>query len=330
MLRQRLSERVGVSCIPLASGTHALMTAIAAVKDSYRGSHALLPSFTFSAVLQSLTWNNLRPVFVDVEPEGFHMSPAALEEALSEGGDRIGVVVACSCFGTPPPSSIRRAWEDLCRAAGVPLVIDSAAGFGGSGEDRRPIGTQGDVEIVSFHATKTFAIGEGGAAFSRSPEVIESIHRLANFDFDEDRESQSALGLNAKMDELHAAVALATLDGLDDILRRRTAAARKLADLIGPPFVVQKGFAGGPAQFVPMLAPDQRTRDAVLTAAKDIVEIRTYYKPLHLMKGFSHIDRPYSLRVTEDVACRALSLPMANDLTAPELDLIAETVISVL
>ena len=124
------------------------------------GAGQFLPSFTFPDRAAAL-WNGLEPRLVDVEPRHWHLDPVALERELSALDGKVAVVLAVSSFGTPPPTAVRERWERACAQTGVPLVVDSAAGFGGLAADGRAIGAQGDVEVVSFHATKPFAIGEG-------------------------------------------------------------------------------------------------------------------------------------------------------------------------
>jgi dTDP-4-amino-4,6-dideoxygalactose transaminase len=202
--------------------------------------------------------------------------------------------------------------------------LDSAAGFGASADDGVPIGAQGDLEVVSFHATKPFGIGEGGAVFTARRDLAERIGRLANFSFDEHRRATSLWGINAKLDELHCAVALAVLDHIDDCLAIRREIAGRLVDALGPDFQPQEGHTHGTYQMLPVMVRDGVTRDRILEHAAGRVELRTYYEPLHLMPAFASCPRAGSLAVTEVVASRVLSLPMAVDLTDAEISSIAE------
>jgi len=209
----------------------------------------------------------------------------------------------------------RTAWEAASRDAGVPLLVDSAAGFGATAEDGQPLGRQGDAEVFSFHATKPFAIGEGGLLTTMREDVADRAARLANFGF-EDGVVHDAPGLNAKLPEWSAATALAVLDGYDGVLAARRAAAVELLERLAPfGYAWQAGTAGAAWQFVPLLAPSAGVRDAALGSARERgVELRTYFSvPLHRMPAFASLSIAGSLRRTEDLAARALSLPMAND-----------------
>ena len=322
-LAERLSSRTGAVCLPVSSGTTGLLLAARALGTRTRGTVAVVPSFTFPATVQSLVWAGFEPVFVDVDPDAFHLDPEALAESIEEWGGRLGLVLACSAFGTPPPPATREAWASLCSDAGVPLLVDSAAGFGAVCADGVPIGCQGDVEVVSFHITKPFGIGEGGGVFTRNHELAAEMAALANFSFDAHRQARSLYGLNAKLDELHAAVGLAVLDDFDDVLRRRREASTHLLSLLDNSLVPQRGHELGTRQFVPVVAQDSAHRQRIMRAATGVVELRTYYDPLHLMPAFQGLPRLGALSVTEELGRRIISLPMANDFTNEESAVVA-------
>jgi dTDP-4-amino-4,6-dideoxygalactose transaminase len=159
---------------------------------------------------------------------------------------------------TPPPAAQRAAWEDAARAADVPLLVDSAAGFGAVADDGRVLSRQGDMEVFSFHATKPFAIGEGGVITTADDELARRAMRLANFGF-EAGVIEHDVGLNAKLSEWSAATALAVLDGYDAVLGRRRECAQQMLDALDPhDYQRQYGSEGAAWQFVPVLAPLSR------------------------------------------------------------------------
>ncbi|HEX2160304.1 MAG TPA: DegT/DnrJ/EryC1/StrS family aminotransferase [Thermoleophilaceae bacterium] len=328
LLRDRLSERVGAYCVPVASGTVGLMAAVAAVAgDAPPHSKALLPSFTFAATVQAAIWTGLDPLLLDVDSAGWHMDCAQLEEELHAAGATAALALVVSSFGTPPPPATRQRWEQACRAAGVPLVIDSAAGFGAIAADGVPIGAQGDVEVVSFHATKPFAIGEGGAVFSHDARLIERIERTVNFGLDRDRSVVDPRGLNGKMSELHAATALAVLDELDSILAARRGAAAEVRERAGADVSWQAESERSAWQFVPVAFADARARGEAQERCAARIETRVYYEPLHHMPAYRELPHASGgLSVTERLAQRLLCLPMANDLTSSEAVRIATAI----
>jgi dTDP-4-amino-4,6-dideoxygalactose transaminase len=329
LLRTRLTEASGRPCVLVANATLGLMTAIAALcgREGREAGEALVPSFAFASSAQSAVWNRLRPVFVDVADDHWHLDPDSLDAALDARGRRVAIVIALSSFGVPPPPRVRERWEASCARAGVPLLVDSAAGFGAEAADGAPVGAQGDIEVVSFHALKPLSAGEGGAVFCRTEELAAEVARLANFAFDDRKQADRADGLNAKMSEPAAAIALASLDELPASLEIRRQRAEEMLDLLPERFQRQSQYALGTWQFVPVAAPDASTRTAVLEeAGRRDIGIRTYYDPLHLMPAFSACARADELDVTESLAARMLSLPMALDLETEEIEVIAHMV----
>jgi dTDP-4-amino-4,6-dideoxygalactose transaminase len=329
LLAERCSQALGVNAIPVASGTTGLLLAIrAAIEPGARGSEVLAPSFTFAPTATAIVWAGFEPVFVDVSPDAWHLDPDRLAEALARRGPRVAAVLACCTFGTPPPPAQREAWRSACAEAKVPLIIDSAAGFGACDELGRPLGGHGEIEVFSFHATKPLAIGEGGLVACADGGVARTVAALANFGYD-DRRELIGCGINGKLDEWHCATALAALDRLPRVLEARRSRSRTiLRELDGLDLVLQAGSERSTVQFVPVLAADSERRDAVLAAAEELdVEIRTYFDPpLHALEPFGAFALADGLEVTDDLARRCLSLPMANDLTDAEIDRIVGAV----
>lgn len=325
MLRERLAAYLGgdLQVVPVANATLALMLALRClIGESPRGSFVAVPSFTFPATAQAICWNGLHPLWVDVEDAGWHLDPDALESALEQHGSDVAAVIACSTFGSAPTCTQSSRWRRACAHAGVPLLIDSAAGFGSVDENGERIGRNGTAEVFSFHATKPFSIGEGGAITTRDLELASRLTAFANFGFDERHTVISPFGLNAKMSEIQAATGLAQLDRFDELLEaRRSAAASLRGPLERAGFRFQAGADGSSWQFVPVLAPSAAVRRAALAGAPSHgIELRTYHEPLHAMPAFDRGRVSGSLPVTEHLAAHSLSLPLATDLSASELE----------
>jgi dTDP-4-amino-4,6-dideoxygalactose transaminase len=328
LLSERLAEMAQAHCVPVANGTLGLMAAIAAIGDGRRRSAvaatALLPSFTFVASAQAAIWAGMRPRLLDIDSAHWHLDPALLEDEIRHAPTGVGLALAVSTFGTPPPADTRMRWERACRHENIPLVIDSASAFGAVADDGVPVGSQGDVEVVSFHATKPFAIGEGGAVFTRSRALYERVKMAVNFGFTADRTTGLEMGLNAKMSELHAATALAVLDEYDIILQNRRHHARELRSRAELPVMWQEGCERSTWQFVPVAFASPKERTEAVARCRDVVEVRTYYDPIHTMPMFSHLATGRGgVPQTESLCARLLCLPMANDLSPAERDRIA-------
>ncbi|MDD2883498.1 MAG: DegT/DnrJ/EryC1/StrS family aminotransferase [Dechloromonas sp.] len=208
-----LAEHLGVEHISLfANGTLALMTALQALRIN---GEVITTPYTFAATAHSLLWNNLKPVFVDIDPETCNLDPARIEEAITPATTAI---LPVHCYGTP--CAVDRI-QQIADAYGLKVIYDAAHAFG----VRDPGGSilrHGDLSILSFHATKVFNTFEGGAIISPDARTKQRIDYLKNFGF-ADEVTVVAPGINGKMSELNAAFGLLQLKHIDAVLDRRRA-----------------------------------------------------------------------------------------------------------
>ncbi len=331
LLSRRLAAELGadVAVVPVANCTLGLMAALRALcgEPTARRSLIAVPSYTFTATACAIVWSGFEPLFVDVEPGSWQMDADALRTVLEAAEGRVAGVMGCSTFGTAPPDETRVGWRAAAAAAGVPLLLDSAGGFGAVTPGGARVGALGETEIFSFHATKPFAVGEGGAVVTPDPQVAARVERLINFGMEAGGRSSDVAGINAKMSELHAATALAMLDRYPaSLARRRATAARLRAALERRGRVAfQAGAEGGTWQVCQALAASGAEREAILAAATAAgVQARAYFDPpVHRQPAFARWAPREGLAVTDDVAARSLSLPMANELTDEQIERIA-------
>lgn len=309
----------------VANATCGLMVALAALLQQAdplgAAEFVVVPSFTFPAAAHAIRWCGREPLFLDVESTGWHLDPAALEDALRSSKSRIAAVVACSSFGVPPAREVSSSWSAICRDVDVPLLVDSAAGFGSRLEDGSRLGRQGNAEVFSFHATKPFAVGEGGLIATSDQALAARMRSLTNFGMDARREVTLPMGLNAKLSEQHAATGLAVLEGYDATLTERRHRAQALLDVAGAAGYAHQAAADrGTWQFVPLLAPEGMSNtELIASAGLAGIECRAYYQPLHQSEVFDAAPRR-ALSWTEELSRRVICLPMANDLTDSELE----------
>jgi dTDP-4-amino-4,6-dideoxygalactose transaminase len=316
--------------VAVSNATLGLMVALRACmgRPSRKRRYIAVPSFTFIATVNAIAWAGFEPLFLDIDPASWQPSPDSLER-LSTRRKAVAGVLLCSTFGTAPSGPVRAAWRNFLRSTGMPAVVDSAAGFGAVDEDGRSLGDQGLAEVFSFHATKPFAIGEGGLVTSTSPDVLATVRSLANFGFDAKRNIPGDVGLNAKMSELHGATGLAVLGVFDQVLKnRREAALALIRALEGSGVVAQQGHPGSTFQFLPVAMPSKAARQRLLAAAPDAgIEVRVYFDPpMHRLAQFVGSPRTSDLRVTEWLSDHVVALPMANDLDAGQSERIAALV----
>ena len=314
-LEAALAEHVGggrelVACASATSGITATLLAL-----ELRGPVAV-PAFTFPATVHAIELAGCTPVFCDIDAAKLELDPLDVQRALHEH-DCVAVVHVRAfgfCHDVAP-------LEQVTRAAGVPLVIDAAAAFGGTTPDGLPVGRSGDAEVFSFHATKVFAVGEGGA-ISTSPELAARIRHVANFAIDGSDVTRRAI--NAKLPDVAAAIGLAMLDQLPRHVAVRVAAASSLLDRLAGSDVELPHLAAGrpPLQCLPLLMPARDARARLVDALSGSgIESRSYYCPgLHRATAWNATPAAHRpLPVTDAITERAVALPLYSDLAGAEL-----------
>lgn len=305
--------------VTFSSATAGLMAAILALVGRGDGTQRILmPAFTFAAAAHAVESTGYQIEFVDIESSGLGVDTRTIP--LSSEDDSIAALLFCNPFGVG--SHLVGTWEDAAETLGVPLIIDSAAGFGSTYEDGQPVGTRGTCEVFSFHATKPLAIGEGGAVVTRDADLAERLASVGNFGFDDVRQVVRA-GFNGKLAELPAAIGLRQLDRIDDIVEGRQRTFRLYARLL-PQTFFQRNVENSSLCFLTLVLPTGVDRAAIGTELAGIgIETRTYYSPsLHLHPHFSR-HRASRLHGTDQVESRVLSLPCHANVTEQDVVAIA-------
>ncbi len=322
---ERLFGGIGGS-VTVSNATLGLILAarLAAGKGA-PGRFALMPSFTFAATAHAAIWAGLTPLLCDVDSQSWVMSERAIERAFRQHGSRIAAIIPYATFGN---SIDLDHYEFLARRHDVEVVVDAASSLGSLDAKGRGFGTGTSLVCVySMHATKTFSTAEGGLIYCADKEKLETLRTMANYGFAEGR-SASMPGLNAKMSELTALLALAKLSELDVIVDRRAALGARYQHLLQG-FGFQRALGQGQAlQFMPVLLPRHlaaHRADIVSSLAARRIGAGTYFSP-HLaeqpyFRANSRIDR---LPVTKDIAARMLVLPLADAMLDAEVDIVCE------
>ena len=212
-LESALCEYLGVPYISLFNnGTIALITALQAL--DLKGEVITTP-YTFIATTNAIHWNNLKPVFVDIDPETLNIDPSLIEAAITP---ETTAILPVHCYGTPCDVD---AIDQIAKQHGLKVIYDAAHAFGvrchcGS------VLNHGDLSALSFHATKVFNTFEGGAIVSQTAEMKQRIDQLKNFGFANETRL-IASGLNGKLSEVHAAMGLLQLTYMSETISRRKA-----------------------------------------------------------------------------------------------------------
>jgi dTDP-4-amino-4,6-dideoxygalactose transaminase len=297
--------------VAVSSCTSGLLLVVQAVA---RGVPVVLPSFTFCATAHAVAWNGSRPVFAECDEATFQVDVSDVARRM----DGCGAILATHVFGAPCPVE---ELEALALEWDVPLVFDAAHAFGAMRRGRA-IGGFGKAEVFSLTPTKPFVAGEGGLVATDDASLAETIRLGRDYGNPGDYDTVFA-GLNARMSEMHAAIALESLDDLPANLgRRRAVAATYSEELEGVPGVgtqvVEPGDESTWKDFTITL--DERvfglTRDEVARAlAAEGVDTRSYFcPPVHRQKAYAQFNLT-DLPVTDRLAGQVLSLPIFPSLS---------------
>jgi dTDP-4-amino-4,6-dideoxygalactose transaminase len=205
---QKIANFVGVKhCIAMCNATVALEIAIRAA--GLRG-EVIVPSYTFIATAHALQWQEITPVFCDLDPLTHNLDPAKAEALITP---RTTGVIGVHVWGRPCPIDELTA---LCHERKLTLMFDAAHALGCSYKGRM-IGGFGLAEILSFHATKFLNTFEGGAVLTNDAELAKKIRLMKNFGF-AGYDNVIYIGTNGKMTEVCAAMGLTNLESLDEFL----------------------------------------------------------------------------------------------------------------
>lgn len=210
-LEQQLANYLGVKYISLFSnGTLALITALQALNIE---GEVITTPFSFVATTHSLWWNKITPVFVDIEPEYLNLDPAKIEAAITP---RTTAIMPVHVYGNPCRMDEIQAIADK---HGLKVIYDAAHAFGVKRENVSIL-NQGDLSVLSFHATKVYSTIEGGAIICHTEEMKHHIDNLKNFGFRGETVVEEP-GINAKLNEVQAAYGLLQLKYIDSFIAKR-------------------------------------------------------------------------------------------------------------
>ena len=210
-LEKELAEFLGVPYIALfANGTLALVTALQVLRIT---GEVITTPYSFVATTHSLWWNNIKPVFVDIEPDFCNLDPEKIEAAITP---QTTAIMPVHVYGNPCQVEII---QKIADAYGLKVIYDAAHAFGVklNGDS---ILNFGDLSILSFHATKVFNTIEGGAIICHDEKTKKRIDFLKNFGYDGELRVV-APGINAKMNEVQAAYGLLQLKYVDEAIVKR-------------------------------------------------------------------------------------------------------------
>jgi len=317
---RKICEAVGVRhCIAMCNATVALEIAIRAT--GLKG-EVIVPSFTFIATAHALQWQEITPVFCDIDSDTHNLDPRRVEQMITP---RTTGMIGVHVWGRPCDVE---ALTDIARRRSLKLIFDAAHAFGCSCKGQM-IGNLGDAEILSFHATKFFNTFEGGAVVTNDDELATKIRLMKNFGF-AGYDNVIYVGTNGKMSEVSAAMGLTGLEDLDEFIQVNQCNYRQyrqeLAGLPGIKMVAYDETERCNYQYIVLEVDDRAmgiTRDQLLKVlwAENVLARRYFYPGCHQMEPYRSYFPHAGLLLpeTERLTRRVLSLPTGTAVDTREI-----------
>lgn len=324
---QKLAAYLGVKhCIPVCNGTVAMELAIRAL--GLRG-EVIVPSFTFIATAHALQWQEITPVFCDIDRATHNLDPQRVEEMITP---RTSGIIGVHIWGRPCDVEGLAA---VARRHNLKLLYDAAHAFGCTCGGRM-IGNFGEAEIFSFHATKFFNTFEGGAVATNNDELAGKIRLMKNFGF-HGYDNVIYIGTNGKMTEVSAAMGLTGLESLDEFIaanRRNYEEYRKqLAGIPGLSLVRYDESERLNYQYIPVEIEESvagLSRDQVVTLlhAENVLARRYFFPGCHRMEPYRSLFPHAGLLLpeTERLTGRLFSLPNGTSIGTADIQTLCSVI----
>ncbi|MCP9767642.1 DegT/DnrJ/EryC1/StrS family aminotransferase [Lacihabitans sp. LS3-19] len=293
----------------LGNGTIALQIAIKALDLS---GEIITTPFSYCATTTSILWENLKPVFVDINPLDFNINADLIEAAITEN---TSAILATHVYGNP--CEVEKI-ETIAKKHNLKVIYDAAHAFGVKYKGKSLL-SYGDISTCSFHSTKVFHTVEGGSIICHSQELFDKIKLLRSFGHILD--DYYLAGINGKNSEFHAAMGLCNLNHLGNIIEGRKAIFRLYDKLLNwdnlyKPTEKDNNLEYNFAYYPVVFDNDKVTKEVILKLNAENIYPRRYFYPS--LNKLSYIEDIDECPISESVSTRVLSLPLYPDLD-PEI-----------
>ena len=323
----------------MSSGTAVLHTLVRALGIS-QGDYVLTTPFSFISTANCLLYEGAKPIFVDIDENTYNISPEAVEKVLLSQPDyvrqRIKAVFYVDVFGVPANGE---GFERLGKKYHLKIVEDSAEALG-SKINGRKCGSFGNAGIFAFYPNKQITTGEGGMLVTNDPELARMAKSLRNQGRDEGAGwlQHPRLGFNYRMSDINAAIGLAQMKRIEEIVNKRRK-AKTLYDnsfeglfqkkILIPQLSQGENFIS-PFVYVLRMGDScqRKDRDRLLDYLRDNgIGCSNYFTPIHLQKHFVELGWKYGdFPVTERISERTFALPFYSNLSEKQVEFVVNRV----
>lgn len=324
-LERALAEYLGVEYISLFSnGTLALISSLQALNIT---GEVITTPYSFVATTHSIFWNKCTPVFVDVEPKYYNIDPTKIEAAITE---KTTVIMPVHVYGNPADSD---AIQKIADKYGLKVIYDAAHAFGVK-KNGTSILNEGDLSVLSFHATKIYSTIEGGAVICHSQEMKHHIDNLKNFGFRGETVVEEP-GINAKMNEVQAAYGLLSLKYIDEAIAKRKQIVEhyraSLKNTSGISFLPEQNNVEHNYAYFPIFVDEAKygmSRDALYEKLKsnNILGRRYFYPLISTFEPYRELPSAQNLPVAQNATEQVICLPLYPDLESLDLERIIDLI----
>ncbi len=322
---RKIADYLGVKhCIAVCNGTIALELVIRALE--LKG-EVIIPSFTFIATAHALQWQEITPVFCDIDPKTHTLNPWRLESLITP---RTSGIIGVHIWGQPCDVETL---TEIAHKHNLKLMFDASHGFGCS-YGGTMIGNFGSAEVFSFHATKFMNAFEGGAIVTNDDELNQKFRLMKNFGFS-GFDNVIYLGTNGKMSEVSAAMGLTSLESLEEFIeinrRNYQCYQEGLADIPGVSLFSINEAEKHNYQYIVLEIDEEQTlisRDFLLKIlhAENVIARRYFYPGCHRMEPYRSYFPHAGLLLpeTEKLAQRVLVLPTGTAISPEDINHICQ------
>jgi dTDP-4-amino-4,6-dideoxygalactose transaminase len=326
-LEEALAKFMNVPYVALfANGTLALIAALQVLRIS---GEVITTPYSFVATAHSLWWNNIKPVFVDIEPEFCNLDPEKIESAITP---KTTAIMPVHVYGNP--CQVERI-QEIADTYGLKVIYDAAHVFGVTYAGQS-VCNFGDLSVLSFHATKVFNTMEGGAVICHDAATKKRIDYLKNFGFAGET-TVMAPGINSKMNEMQAALGLLQLQKHAANIEKRSVVAveyrTELSQIKGVSLLPEPEDTEPNNAYFPIFVDEKeygQSRDALYEhlKTKDIFGRRYFYPLISDFPMYRNLEsaHPENLVTAKTIADRVICLPIYPDLALEDVRRISSLV----